>query len=482
MALYLGIDFGTSTAKATVLDDNLRIICKVKERLHLLNPQPGFYEVDPENTWWRTFIKMLNSIAKICQLEEIKAVCISSVCGSFVPVDEFLKPTYNAILYGIDTRAAEIVNRLNKLFDYEYLISTLGSRFTTHSVIPKFLWLKEKMPNVYKKTTYFVESTNYITSKLTGVVTWDLPTASGCQLVDLVNLDYPTKIIETVGLDSNKLPKLGWPTQVLGTVSKTAARLTGLKEGTKVMIGTCDIYAEAVGCGVVNPGDLLLVLGSTTSIFLHTDSLVFVEGFSTGVSLWPGLYKLGGATSSGARFVEALQKLLRPLRGKIVSTHTNLPTGLIILPYLDGARCPYHNPSAVGVIYGLKSDTKLEDFHVALLESLAIEIAVAITRLANCAPYNSPVHVTGGLSNIEFVTHLLANVLDDVIVVHHGIDASVGDAVIAAIFSSTIERPFIGVNHFTTTVLPEKDIANKYRPLIKKYDLIYNHLLPIMST
>ncbi|WP_448523951.1 FGGY family carbohydrate kinase [Pseudothermotoga sp.] len=476
MALFLGVDIGTSTAKATVLDENCRIVYNTAEKVRVMSPKPGFYEVDADKTWWQTFVKILKKMSLVLDLYQIEAVCISSVCGSFVPVDENLRPLRRAIMYGIDRRAINEVEYLNRAFDEKYLIHRLGSKFTTHSLIPKFLWLRNNEPDIYTKTRYFVESSNYITSKLTGETAWDFPTVSGCQLLDLPTMAYPSEMLDQIGIDPSKLPKLLWPSQVLSTVSRKASEITGLKRGTKVFVGACDINMESMSCGATKPGDLLITLGSTTSILLNTGNLVFREGFVSGVSLEVGVYRLGGATSSGARFIQAMKKLFRPSRKKArgMETVPKLPTGIIILPYLDGARCPYHDPHAVGVLYGLRSDTTLEDLENAFLEALAVEVAVIIGRISDLVPHNRPIHVTGGLSKIPSLVKLLASVTGKALQVHSNVDASLGAALMT--IDNTLLTDLKCYKDDGHLVYPDLELSNKYSYYIKEYDLLYRTL------
>lgn len=473
MALFLGVDIGTSTAKATVLDESCRIVYNSVEKLRILSPKPGFYEVNADKTWWQTFLRLLAKISMVFDLEQIETICVSSVCGSFVPLGDNLQPLYRAILYGIDIRAAEEARQLNRFFGEEYLSRRLGSNFTTHSLIPKFLWLKNNMPDVYEKTRYFVESSNYITSKLTGEVAWDFPTSSGCQLLCLQTMTYPMDILDQIGLDGSKLPKLLWPKEILSTVSKKASQITGLREGTRVLVGACDINMEAVSCGAVKTSDMVIVLGSTTSVLLNTDVLTFRKGFTSGVSLEPNSYRLGGATSSGARFVKVMEKLLRPWR-RNARTSYRLPTGLIMLPYLDGARCPYHNPEAVGVIYGLRSNVNIQDLYIALYESLAIEIAVLVRKISDLIPDQGIIHVTGGLSKNELLTKLLASVLGKTLHIHNDIDASFGAALLAA--SCGLGEDCLLPGRDPHLVYPDSSLTKEYASIVEKYELIYEAL------
>src|SRR6056297_2971775 len=174
--LYIGIDMGTSSIKATLIDEFGEVIASSKVKSEVLNPQEGFFELDAEKTWWGGIKLALSQIAKSKSLQGIKSICVSSMCGTFVPVDVNLKPVHHAILYGIDTRAVKQIERLNTKYGKSYLTEHIGGLFNTHSIIPKVIWLKENKAEVYKNTAYFVESNNYVSSKLTGITAWDYPT------------------------------------------------------------------------------------------------------------------------------------------------------------------------------------------------------------------------------------------------------------------------------------------------------------------
>ena len=141
-------------------------------------------------------------------------MCVSSLCGTFVPVDRDLKPLCGAILYSIDTRSREQVKRLNERFGEAYLTQKLGGMFTTHSTIPKMLWLKENLPELYEKTAWLVESNNYVSMKLTHQVAWDFPSAIGSQMVDLAARDMARDLIQEIGLDPDKCPRCGYVFEV----------------------------------------------------------------------------------------------------------------------------------------------------------------------------------------------------------------------------------------------------------------------------
>lgn len=464
------------------MDELGNIVTSHKNKVKILNPQPGFYEVNPVVSWWKGFVGVLRKISKGMDLSEINSICLSSVCGSFVPVNSNFDPLYNAILYGIDKRSASLVSKLNDHFGEDYLTNELGSSFTTHSVLPKILWLKENITDVYKETVFFVESVNFITGKLTGQAAWDLPTAAGCQLINLHKLNYPIEILESMGLEINKFPELTWPLQSLGTVTEKAAKETGLKKGTMVLAGACDINAEAVSCRAINPGDLLVVLGSTVSILLTLDTLNFEKGFVSGVSVIPGQYRLGGATSSGGRFVNHADQLFtRPSKSLLQKIDLS-PTGIIVLPYFDGARCPFHNPDATGVIYGISSNSSSKDLYIAVRESIGFELAVILKKLEKHLKQSEKIYVTGGLSKDDVLLQVISNITGMALRVYPDIDASFGDALMA--MSTHFSLDEVLKIHGSTQIkiiLPDQNIHNVYTHLVEKFEMLYDALTKLFE-
>ncbi|MDD4826131.1 MAG: FGGY family carbohydrate kinase [Mesotoga sp.] len=479
--MYLGVDMGTSSIKATLLDEKGNIAVRSRVESVVVSPEEGSFEVEAEKNWWLGFRKALESICIDNDVKRIKALCISSVCGTFVPVDNELRPLYNAILYGIDTRATDQIERLNSSFGKEYLKNHLGGEFTTHSVIPKTLWLKENRQEIYEKTFRFVESNNFVSGRLTGKTAWDFPTAAGTRLLDFVTQGLPREIIRKAGLDENKFPGLSWPLSIVGRVKASSSRETGLKEGIPVVAGACDINGEAMACGGINPGDLVVVFGSTTSTLFTTKGFHLLDGFAPGVSILEGTYRLGAATSSGGRFVGWIKDLLQ---SEITGEKDEGPTGIIILPYIDGARAPYDNPSARGVIFGLQKTDDRNKIFKASLESLGYEIDLLIRKLETVSDVPNNIHVLGGMAASRLLLQIVANITGREIHVHGDIDASYGDAIMAM----TADHDYSDIAKLDSVkeqrgkairISPDLELHSKYRVFSQKFETLYSSVKDI---
>jgi len=400
------------------------------------------------------------------------------MCGTFVPVDSDLNPVHHAILYGIDTRAVKQIERLNKKYGKSYLAEHIGGLFNTHSIIPKAIWLKENKPEIYQKTAFFVESNNFVSSKLTGITAWDFPTAAGTKLLDLQTMDLPTAILNDVDIDKDKFPTFKWPMDIIGNISKKASEETGLPEGIPVITGACDINGEATACGGINPGDFVVVFGSTVSTLFTLDRLQLLDGFTPGVSIIEGTFRLGAATSSGGRFVEWMKELLNHSE---IDFFSQSPTEIVILPYIDGSRAPYDNPDSKGVIFGLRKNTTDTTLLNAAVESLGYELNLLSSKLEAVSNIPDRIHVLGGMSENKNILQLISDIVGKKMIVYNDIDASYGDALLAM----TAEKSYQEIEQLefvqryrneAVQIFPDLKKTKVYQPFSDKFRVLYEKI------
>jgi xylulokinase len=292
-------------------------------------------------------------------------------------------------------------------------------------------------------------------------------------MVDFRNLALPALVMDRYRLDPRKLPPFRWPVSSLGKVTRKAASVTGLKPGTDVIVGGCDVNAEAMSLRAVRPGDMILVFGSTLSVLLTTDEYLEPEGFVPGMSLLENTYRIGAATSSGGKYLKWFRERLDRHRGENI-TPSNIPTGIMILPYLDGARTPFNDPEASAAILGLKSRHSGEDIFRAVMESLGYELDLLFTKMAQEYPVPPVIDVTGGLSNDGGLMRIISNITGKKLRIHRGVDASFGDALLAMMRKSSLrdidEKDGIkALADMQEYVEPDPSISGLYEPLRRKY-------------
>lgn len=459
MACYLGVDMGTSSMKATLVDSSGTILWHAQRAIHLTSPDEGLYEIDSEREWWQNFLSICGELRSAGFSQSVRSLCVSSVCASFVPVDENLLPLHNAVLYGIDRRSAAIAAELNEKYGQEFLYKSLGSVFSTQSVLPKIVWFKQVRPDIYARTKLFIPSYGAVASRLTGAAAWDYPTAFGAGLLRMDTLDYPEWFLHDEGIDRTLLPPVHSGLSVLAPLTSEAAKVTGLPEGISVMTGTGDINAEAASAGAIDAGTCIAALGSTVSMLLHSEQPMRLNGFMPGMSLKPGVWRLGVASTSGGLFLNRMRGLFG--EAEVPSR----PTGIFVFPYQDGARTPFNNPGARGGIYGIDSTHTTRDIAGAAFETIAYDIALILSHAGRAFPVPEELHLTGGLAHNRALVQLLADVLNKTLCVFTSCDASYGSALIARYGA---EKTFL-VPQPDSVATPNPARVALYEPYVQDY-------------
>ena len=227
-------------------------------------PRPGWAEHDADAIWWGEFVGLTRQLlADRFSGEDVGGVAVSAIGACVLPVAAEGRPLRQGILYGIDTRATEEIAWLNERFGEEPMFDLGGMALTSQAIGPKILWIKRHEPEVYADAHMFLGSSTYMVYRLTGEYVMDYHTASYYNpLFDLRNLRWDARFAEPI-VELDRLPKLMWSDQIAGAVTPAAAAETGLNAGTPVTAGTVDAAAEAVSVGVVDPGDMMFMYGTT---------------------------------------------------------------------------------------------------------------------------------------------------------------------------------------------------------------------------
>jgi len=440
-------------------------------------PHPGWAEHDASTDWWGNFCEVVGTIIGLSDVSpiDIEAVACSGIGPCVVPVDSGVAPLAPAILYGIDTRASEQIVQLEQRFGAEAILEHTGSALTSQSAGPKVAWLRESNPEAFAKASFFHTSQSFLVAKLTREHVIDHNTAAYWgPFYDIKanawNADWTEPTVEP-----RRLPRLGWPTEIAGRVSTRAAEDTGLAAGTPVIIGTADAPAEAIAAGVLTPGDLMVMYGSSIFMiavvgdtivdprmwaapFVFEGTAIVAAGTSTAGTLTRWLIELLGGEADPARISDRY--------GEFAEWAAQSPpgaNGLDILPYLSGERTPIHDPDARGVIFGLSLKHTRSDVARAALEGIAqgirsnvevmLEIGVPIDRIRA---------VGGGVRNRPWL-QAVSDCLDRPQEVVSQKGAAYGDAMLAAIALGALQRD--EVSSWLTideTVEPNADLADLY--------------------
>ena len=449
---FLGIDIGTFEAKGILCDAEGKIVASAARPHKMSVPQPGWAEHCAENDWWQGFVHIARGVLSESKVSagEIAAVAVSAIGPCVVPVDKHDKPLTNAILYGVDTRAHREIDDLECEIGADRILAFNGNALTSQAIGPKLLWLRRNRPEAFAKADRFASSTPYLVRKLTG--RWVMDHYTAANFTPLYN-SHTRRWDDSLApgiVEIERLPELMWSSEIAGAVTAKAASETGLAQGTPVTVGTIDAASEAVSVGVLEPGDLMVMYGST--MFFVT----VAEEWSPNAKLWyapwlfPDLHALlAGLATSGTLthwFRDTLSRDLPPedtfrLLAEEASGSPKGSKGLIVLPYFSGERTPIHDPHAKGCIFGLDLTHTRADLYRALLEGMAYGTRHVVETFHEAGAKLNRAYAVGGGTKNEIWLQSVSNICGlQQSIRSVTVGASFGDAFLAALAVGAVER------------------------------------------
>jgi xylulokinase len=486
MKHYLGVDIGTFETKGVIVDQSGRIVATAARPHQMLVPQPGWAEHRPEEDWWGDFVFVTRKMLADSGLvpTSIAAIGTSAIGPCMVPVDRDGAPLMNAVLYGIDTRAAREIEHLSQRIGTDTLIERCGNALTSQSVGPKILWLKRHRPGIFAQTYKILTSTSYLVHRLTGRFVIDHYSAANSSPLYLPDrLAYSDALAPDI-IEIDRLPEPAWTTEIAGAVTPGAAEEIGLAAGTPVIVGTIDAAAEALSVGVVRPGDMMLMYGSTIFIIEITPRRVADSRLWYAPWLFPGQHaSMAGLATSGTLthwFRNQFARELDPATAMtaLAEEAEKSPPGakgLVMLPYFSGERTPIHDPQAKGMIFGLNLTHARGDLYRALLEGIACGTNHIFETYAELGQEPAAIYAVGGGTK----NRVWAKATSDIsgrpqIVRQKTIGASYGDAFLAAVAVSDAKIADIEEwNPVVRTVQPDPALREPYDKLYRIFRELY---------
>ena len=415
--VLMGIDIGTTGSKGVIVTLNGDILAEHSTTHEFTMPHPGWAEHDADAAWWGDFCVISRALLDKAAIDRgrLAAVACSAIAPAVLPLDEASRPLRPAILYGIDTRAAAEIEELSATLGIERVFERTGQYLSSQSVGPKVLWLKHHEPDVYRRTRKIVTATTYLVYRLTGRFVVDNYVAPYfTPFFNVDHLAWDPEFVEPV-CPVEWLPETLWATEAAGVVAKQAALETGIPEGTPVGVGTADAAAEAIAAGAVDPGDMVVMYGTTIFLIQALDRYRRHPGLWASVYCVPGQAALAAGMSTTGVLIRWFRDEFAGLeldaeqRGgtsayKVLSDQAaQIPAGsdgLITLPYFSGERTPINDPHARGLIFGLTLKHSRAHVYRSVLEGIGLGLRHNIAAMAEVdAMPKRLVATSGGVQN-----------------------------------------------------------------------------------
>ncbi|WP_461165099.1 FGGY-family carbohydrate kinase [Arthrobacter sp. R4-81] len=433
--VVLGVDIGTSSSKGVLVDLAGNVLRSETLEHRVDRPQPGWVEMDA-GVWWEEFVTIARSV--VTPEDSVIAVGVSGMGPCVLLADAGGTPLRPAILYGVDTRATvQIAELTERLGGADKILDRCGSVLSTQAVGPKIAWIEELEPEVAREARMLFMPASWLAYQLTGEYVLDHHSASQCTpLYDAGALDWYQPWVKEIA-PRLALPPLRWPSEAAGQVTEEAAAQTGLPQGIPVITGTIDAWTESVSVGAQEPGDLMLMYGTTMFLVHTTAKRIAVPELWGTVGAYEGTRSLaGGMATSGA-----ITSWLKELFGAVdypqllAEAEESGPgaKGLLMLPYFAGERTPIADPEARGIMAGLTLTHGRGDLYRAALEATAMGVRHNIDRMEEAGASIDRLIAVGGGTQGGLWTQIVSDVTGrEQIVPAKTIGASYGAAFLAA--------------------------------------------------
>ena len=470
--LFMGIDAGTQGVRAVVADQNGRIIAANSVAYGRLNTsdEPERYEQSPDD-WWDAAKETIG--ACITQMrgyrisaEDIAAISIDGTSGTIVPLGRDNRPLCNALMYN-DLRARQEAARVSRAC--AELEEKLGLRYGASFSLPRILWIRENLPEIYEKAALIVHQADYLTGCLCGE--YDFSDYSNALKTgyDLVDGEWPA-VIASLGIDAARLPRIVAPGAPIANIAPSIAQALGLSPRTLVTGGSTDGYASALAAGAARPGDWASIVGTTFVLKGVTEKLVKDPSGSAYSHMLPsGTWLLGGASNAGGRCLnnrfckEEFERLN-------ASVDAFSPTGTLIYPLTGiGERFPFVDPDAREFIVGKTDDPKV--LYAALMEGVGYLERLAYERMEciGCR-VGDAIFTSGGACCSDEWLSIRASILQKQLKVPAVVDAAMGSAMIAASgWFGALEKAVEAMIGFAKTVEPVTEKIDRFDELYAEF-------------
>jgi L-ribulokinase len=328
-------------------------------------------------------------------------------------------------------------NRINSLAREraEPWLSRYGGLLSSEWELPKGLQILEEDPELYGEMTYLVEAADWIVWQLCGQYVRNACTAGykgAFQDEHYPSNDYLAELHPEFATFATK--KLAGPIGDLGgragSLTSAAAALTGLPEGIAVAVGNVDAHVTAPAVGATEPGQLVVIVGTSTCHVVSSELLREVPGMCGAVKggIVPGLwgYEAGQSAvgdifgwfvdncvparyekAARARGLDVHEYLTELAAAQEVGAH-----GLLALDWHNGNRSVLADHELSALLLGQTLATTPEDIYRALMEATAFGARLIVeTFVASGLPLNSMVFA-GGLIKNQLLLQIYADVLN----------------------------------------------------------------------
>lgn len=445
----VAVDIGTGSARAAIFDRSGVLKAKAAFPIAMNRQSAAHAEHDSEDIWQAVVasVRQARADAGLAR-EAIAAIGFDATCslvvrgaqGEQLPVSASGQPGFDTLVW-LDHRAMAEADELTAS-DHR-LVAYAGGRISPEMALPKLMWLKRHLPDIWKRAAGIYDLADYMTMRASGSSRRSISTltskwtflsheAEGWQQ-DFLALAGLDEIAERSGIGAPPL-RVG---QAIGALTAEAAVALDLDRSCVVAPGLIDAYAGAIGLLADRAGDgehlerqVALVAGTSSCLARFSRQAEPIAGFwgpYFGVGL-PGLWLTEGGQSAAGALLDHVVRMHAAGGDPGPERHQRIIDRIIelraiegpafglpidVLPDFHGNRSPLAHPQATGVLSGLTLDTSFDGL-CRLYWRAAVGIACGIRHILEALESgvgpSETLHMAGGHARNPLLVELYADV------------------------------------------------------------------------
>jgi xylulokinase len=484
--VFLGLDLGTSSVKALLVDGAQRVLASATRGLGIARPAPGHSEQNPEE-WWTALLAAVDALRqeRPRELAALRGIGLSGQMHGAVLLDRAGAVLRPAILWN-DTRATAECRELEHAFSG--LRAVTGNIAMPGFTAPKLLWVRRHEPEIFGQIAHVLLPKAWLRYRLTGERIEDMSDASGTLWLDVGARDWSDQALAASGLTRGSMPRLVEGSAPAGTLRGDLAARWGVARPPVLAGGAGDNAAGAVGLGAMAPGSAFVSLGTSGVLWATTARFVpypqaAVHAFCHAL---PNTWHQMGVTLSAAASLGWWARVTGQSEAALLAEMEwpRAPAPALFLPYLSGERTPHNDGAIRGAFAGLAHEADRGALTQAVLEGVAFSLRDCLDAITASGTAITEADVIGGGARSRAWVVIIAAALGITLRLpaEGEYDAAFGAARLARL-AATGEAPeaVCAPPARAETIAPDPALAGAYAERLARYRALYPALSGALS-
>ncbi len=490
MKNILVIDVGTSSLKAMLYTSGGEMLFRASQQYESIFGHNNDVEQDPQ-TWRTSLIYTLERSAEFAREngKSVDALVVTSQRASIIPVDRDGTPLYNAIMWQ-DKRSLSQCDKLLKQLSLPEMYHRTGLRVNPYFSVPKMMYLRENMPEIYNKSYKLIGVQDYVIFLLTRNFVTDYSQSCRTMLMNIDTFKWDADMLKVSGIPTSLLPEIVPSGAMAGKLDPGLASGLGLPSGIPVFIGGGDQQCAALSLGILAPGDFEANTGTGSFVIAYSEKPRFHPDCTTlcSAAAAPGKWIVEAGIFTTGLIHRWFKENFYPdtpdaydIMNREVDMSPIGANGVLMPPHFEGSAAPYWNPRAKGMFFNITMATKRADLARAVIEGIALEIGHNITLLEGLDVAVNRVSVAGGLTSLDTFNQIQADIFNKPVIRYDNNEASSLGALMSACVSMGFYENYADafkaiVASAPRTYTPDPSAVQKYKSIMNKKKKLYDAL------